>query len=136
MNTKLLRRVQRQILKEPKQFQMLSLFTESIDKVHIPNCGTAASIAGWVGCLFKNRKPSKAPRNFDAIEARIILGLDLRGANKLFFFCNWPEKFRKHALKKEGTVEFAKQAARRIEHFIKTNGTDEVQQKPKPKATK
>lgn len=69
MNTKLLRRIQKQILLKPYQFEMTAWFVdnsrlkekgEKVTKAYngkpIPNCGTAGCIAGWaltLGLKFK-----------------------------------------------------------------------------------
>lgn len=132
LNVRLLNRVKRQILKEPKQFQMDSYFdtaghySDTADK--IPNCGTAACIAGWALALDKGITPEQAKgkvlnyRTLTGERADRILGA--RGAGwKLFNDCAWPESFRdewRRLTKLKQWKRRAKVAAARIDHFIKT----------------
>jgi hypothetical protein len=113
--------IQKNILAEPKQFQMEEFWTYYISNVKIPNCGTAACIGGWAMCLTRKIKPAElALRGWRDNLVAIEIGTDLIKLKKLIWFYNWPEKFRH--VRKEGTVAFARQAVRRIEHFIQTNG--------------
>ena len=95
MNTKLLRRIQKQILKEPRQFDMIGLFNTTLPW-KIPNCGTAACIAGWALCLSKHVTPEIADRSGLAtlINAQRLLRLRQSEATRLFFLEGWPEKFQ------------------------------------------
>lgn len=118
MNTRLLRKVQRKILAEPKQFQMRTWFTSDLDH-KIPNCGTAACIGGWALVLSRKAKPSALqliPSPFELI--REALNLPYWQASLLCVFRQWPVKFQRYG------EDNAKQAARRIEHFIKTGGEE------------
>jgi hypothetical protein len=139
MNIKLLRKIQKRILEEPAQFQMDSWFLNNPNM--IPNCGTAACIGGWAVTLGKRRKrpstiacklASCAPHETFRVhhenavlmnsEINKYLRLDDEQRKRLTDFSYWPEKYRK--LKSEGSSEYAKQAAERIDHFIKTNGEE------------
>jgi hypothetical protein len=137
-----LRAIKKQILKEPRQFVMRGLFEclhSTIDEdgygvnsrqATVPNCGTAACIAGWACTLYL--RPRLNPAIANAItsrsesepwdDAKRLLRADENQCQWLFLFEHWPPQFKKH--RKEGTAAFARQAAARIEYFIKTNGTD------------
>lgn len=121
MNVELLRRVQKQILDEPRQFDMDGWFTQSIWRGKaIPNCGTAACIGGWAIALSKRMTPSEASLSTTRIEetASRILDLTYGEAKRLFMFARWPLQFQ---IQPSNNV---KQAVDRIEHFIVTHGND------------
>lgn len=142
LTIKRLRAIKKQILKEPRQFAMRWLFAKELrrlgrvewtDNVHhnkpIPNCGTAACLAGWAFTLFAERGLNPREANelmednaYGIEDAREILRLADEQGKLLFHFENWPPKFRR--AKEEGTPAFARQAAARIEHFIATSGAE------------
>jgi hypothetical protein len=154
MNTKLLLRVKARILKEPKQFQMYAWFLNN--PTEIPNCGTAACIAGWVISLGTKHKPvdcalmhkynedaTKETRiglrnrrfsvtsgdHVEAINAQAMKLLDITKEQfvRLAHYHMWPEEFnplKEYRSDIEGTPEFAALAAKRIDHFIATNGEE------------
>lgn len=118
MNVKLLRQIQRRIAKEPKQFFMNWFF--KTDR-RIPNCHTAACIAGWALTLTKTKtkRPSDALKRYGSNggyfnPARDALSLSEEEANNLFVEERWPAKFY------GGPRTLAKRAIARIEHMIKT----------------
>jgi len=121
MNTQLLRRIQRQILKEPEQFQMRTWFT-SWSYSTIPNCGTAACIGGWAVSLKHGRTPRDErmaiPKGGVFEAARRAVGLTTKQAHLLFIPINWPARFKRFH------HDNPKQAVARISHFIKTKGED------------
>ena len=126
INTKLLRAIQRRIKKEPKQFIMYWYFRK--DERHIPNCGTAACIAGWAVTLTKtkSKKPSDTiaglpcvcESDFGDYDIWIKAGRALRltddVAHALFKENNWPAKFQ------GSSRTLAKRGIARIDHLIKT----------------
>lgn len=121
MNTRLLRRIQKQILKEPRQFVMDAFFSRMrYDNKTIPNCGTAACIAGHAVSISHRLTPEQSIRRFayPAAAARTALELDREQGNNLFYFEQWPRQFRKRS------EDNPKQAVARIEHFIKTKGEE------------
>lgn len=128
---RLLRRIKHRILKEPRQFCMSGFFVSSDDLEatwEIPNCNTAACIAGWALVLSKNSSPRIAREacrgsgfRIDST-ARIVLEIDFYQSTRLFYQCNWPLRFQR--FDDEGTAEFAQQAAARIDHFIATEGEE------------
>lgn len=132
LNVRLLRRVKRHILEEPRRLLMAQVAVRKLgdnDVIalsDVPNqrfapCGTAACIAGWA--LILSNKPAK--NGFPYLrKAAKLLGVRITnfGGNgrKLFFTYEWPRKFDdKFAVAKTAAAR-AKAAAERIEHFIKT----------------
>ena len=103
---------------------VFSNYIEGIDK--IPNCGTAACIGGWAASLSVKLNPKQARHEkFHYISNKQMydfLGVSEDEGLILIYEFNWPQKFRKH--KQEGTMAFARQAVRRIDHFIKTKGLE------------
>jgi len=127
-----LRKIQAQIEAEPRQFRMWNWFEDN-DELHsksaIPNCGTAACIAGWSVSMSSRKKPAVARYNSVsyASVAMDYLRLDEYAANLLFYEDRWPRKF----MPKDGDrfdsfspAKRAKMAIARINHFIKTNGQE------------
>ena len=121
MNIKLLNKVKKAIKTEPKQFQMHSFF---MHKEEIPNCKTAACIAGHAIAVHKSLTPLEAKEfirkncHSTFYMARKYFELSDREAIKLFHFENWPDQFRKQSSSN------VKQAIARIDHFIKTKGEE------------
>ena len=125
INVRLLRRIQKQILKEPRQFQMAAWFT-TLGVDDIPNCGTAACIGGWAMALKRNWNPKTADERtvHEYSDAKKALGLDDIKGGRLFIFGEWPQQYQRVGKHKAGTKAFARQAVRRIDHFIKTRGRE------------
>jgi hypothetical protein len=128
MNVRLLRRIQRQILKEPKQFWMDAYFS-SLMRWEIPNCGTTACIAGWATALGKNKNPKQAwltgvdARDYAEKKLKITSG----EASNLFLTDAWPMKYRRsyaRAIIGKNPTTAASIAVKRIDHFIKTKGKE------------
>jgi len=114
INVRLLRRIQKQILKEPRQFIMSRYFAHS---QRIPNCNTAACIAGWAIALKEGITPKAAANSFVPYsDGQDALGLTINQAERLFLPANWPNRF---LLKPSHDPH---QAVARIEAFIKSNG--------------
>lgn len=119
MNVRLLRRIQKQIAKEPKQFDMGFWFERKLPW-KIPNCGTAACIGGWAVALHNKVTPENA-RKCRRLEPQEILELDYDQAGRLFYKQHWPDKFLENL---KSPTASAKQAVARIDHFIKTKGAE------------
>lgn len=149
INIPLLRKIQKQILKEPKQFDMTNWFTQTESKMRksgdrffteisqhsrIPNCGTAACIAGWAVAINNRLNPDQASAWASSEHknglyfvgyAAELLGLDDDQGDRLFYEGNWPEEFKFEMGKAYGKAsKQAKVACARIDHFIKTNGEE------------
>lgn len=133
MNVKLLRKVQKHILEEPKRLQMWTYVklkghvgsNTGEDEITRPwaKCGTAACIAGWA-CVLKHGE-IKA-RGLGALahgNAAELLELNSEQANRLFLPDEWPEEFNK-GFRDDGRKKTAEVAAARIDHFIKTKGRE------------
>lgn len=131
LNVKLLRRIQKHILEEPRRFFMDWFIAKGTPgkkdfKVttdawrggwdlakSVPACGTAACIAGWVN-LFTGHKPN-------AYElARKELGITKNQAIQLFNSGLWPEPYDLRYEHAKTPRRRASIACKRIEHFIKT----------------
>lgn len=137
---RLLRKIQRRILKEPSSFRM-----------DVWNCGTAACIGGYA-CLLGVPKiypvsdsdefatsratakqwidfykdttgllhtPRAQLREYDT-EAQKILGLTAEEAHALFHVADWPDQYNVAYEDAGNRRAKAKVAAARIEHFIQT----------------
>lgn len=131
LNVRLLRRIQRHILEEPRRFFMegviatgtpgklfesFDLFTDLASRV--PACGTAACIHGWTA-LLSGKTPNQTARLKFSWSAR-KLGLPENMYNDLFIADYWPEPFNVQYIKAERPSQRAKIAAARIEHLITT----------------
>lgn len=122
MNVRLLRRIEKRILKEPGQFDMGDWLRRGLPKDKLHPCGTEACIAGWACILSK-----KVPRSYLHVQevATKLLGISPYGAQCLFVPTFWPNKFGTvSASFNPGTKAYARNAVRRIEHFIKTKGAE------------
>lgn len=135
LNVKLLRRIKRHILAEPKRFLMTctvlkarsqaewkhELDMKSADdasKVR-PPCGTAACIAGWAGLFTNCRYQGYSLLN----HAARVLGVEQTpswAGHTLFSSCAWPHPFASRYIQAKSPARRAKIAAERIEHLITT----------------
>jgi hypothetical protein len=134
MNTKLLRKIQQEIRKEPRRLDM-SVWIDVYPPRHTidPPCGTTACIAGFATILASRDKKTfseealKIKRDYERStqeEGGKTLLLTPQQSSRLFFVHSWPEKFRDRwygALTKHTEAEIA---CERIEHFIKTRGAE------------
>lgn len=120
MNVILLQMVRDKILEEPRQFNMYDWFNSDLPNGEVPaNCGTACCIGGWAQTIAKEATPEEA-WNSTWVSPSLLLGLDDKQSNRLFFEANWPKQFR--SSDKAGLKLRAKRAAARINLFIKTKG--------------
>lgn len=128
MNVRLLRKVKKHILEEPKRLLMTYWRVnkktdgrESLPGNHagFASCGTAACIAGWAWTLEHPRK------RFPEMSTKVaeLLGINPAERFRLFSVAQWPTQFQ-HQFRDDGSPESAKVAAARIEHFIKTKGKE------------
>jgi hypothetical protein len=133
LNVRLLRKIQRYILKEPRRLVMSRLILKKGDPLpedhndDFGKCGTAACIAGWA-LLLSGRKPFKGERGEenDAGTAAKVLGVKYETCgnsdhpgNKLFWVFNWPYKFRIRYNQAKTAFARAKATSLRIDYFIK-----------------
>lgn len=150
MNVKLLKRVRRHILAEPKRLCMATglmlkkgnVGNTGIKITKMPSCGTVACIAGWAVLLsqetrkWKVRKIARTltekngrEKNWTSLsyKAKTLLELTNTEAAELFeagpFVSSWPYEWReKLEATYPGTRAYARVVAAYITHFIKTNG--------------
>ena len=130
MNVKLLRRVAKRILAEPKQFQMTKFFARKSTWVardgkppaEIPNCGTAACIAGWTIVEARGGTP-RAHQHASGWDAEVELEINSDQFDALCILENWPDRF-KRGWRELSFEDRAKRAAARIRRFIATNGQE------------
>lgn len=131
INVRLLRRIQRAIMAEPKRLDMGDWLVRGQQRIQQnglkePDCGTVGCIAGWAAVLDKTSDPKKfEDAEVSWMRADQILGLTHEQGNALFYTDEWPEKFfdKLDALK-EQTRAYARVVCQRIDHFIKTNGAE------------
>jgi hypothetical protein len=117
MNIELLERIKNHILEEPKRINMYC-WVKSVE-YDGPLCGTAACIAGWAFLL-----ADKVSLGYVNEEATSLLWLNPDQSVRLFYVDNWPDRFRVLDRVPPGTSAYAQVVARRIEHFIDTEGRE------------
>lgn len=135
MNVKLLRKVKKHILEEPKRLMMqgwrrkkshdrptvLAVDKDGLDENRpFARCGTAACIGGWA-CIIAKKEPEHYGDHFRV--ARKLLELTSLQASRLFAPSLWPGDFMAGTTD-DGKKKTAQIAAARIEHFIKTKGRE------------
>jgi len=107
INVRLLRRIQRAILKWPKSYDQSSfgpLFAFNAKKQKEPTCGTACCIAGWA-CALEGMPPADMYSDVP-MQARELLGLTRDQAGELF----------------QGRRATTKRAVKAIDRLIATRG--------------
>jgi len=130
MNVKLLRKVKKHILENPKRLFMGRWIKRKSETPYLsfgegkkrpfPPCGTAACIAGWT-CILSKHQISDNQSTGEL--ATNLLDINELQASRLFGPHAWPSKYQA-GIKDNGTKKTAKIAAARIEHFIKTKGAE------------
>lgn len=132
LNVRLLRRIQRHILDEPRRFFMLGAVAtgppgQCFNKYHCwardlsdiaPACGTAACIHGWLG-VFSGKTPNQIT-SLSLSWSADKLGLSRDAAETLFLIDQWPIKFRYRYENAKTPAGRARAADRRIEWLITT----------------
>lgn len=129
MNTRLLRRVARELKREPRKLDMNDVaytVDPKLDKAH-PPCGTVGCIAGWA-CILSGDSAKMAEwergRNF----LQLTDGQDDRLFNIPWPYDdgerNWPKKFALRYLKAKTQRGRMLATVARIEHFIATKGEE------------
>jgi hypothetical protein len=133
MNVELLKKVKEYITAHPNRFVMDNFLIKQREgetifdaddgkEVKFDQCGTAACIAGWT-CLIATEGKVREGTNIQRKAGR-LLGISPGKQDNLFFTCNWPEHFVSQYLKAATQSSRAKIAARRIDHFIATEGRE------------
>lgn len=129
VNVKLLRRIKKHILEEPKRFDMQFIRHPliGIQKAKIPACGTVCCIAGWA---IKLTYPASTPNGMfweNAIKEPVGLRLAEnlicgRDVDRLFFTNQWPEALEIPYSRAKTPLQKAKAGAAAIDSYIKANG--------------
>lgn len=129
---KLLRKVEKHILAEPKRFYMGWWGTHySKDTVEesdaLPPCGTVACIAGWASILALPKGTLPTPRFIDSLcaeKGQEVLELTISQSCRLFHVDSWPSAFNPAGYSQLEKQKQAELAVARIEHFIATGGAE------------
>lgn len=154
----LLRKAQQSILDAPKQFFMNGVYDSNEDQKRreemygytngdlpaagkIPNCGTAACIAGWIGVHAMGKRganPAKANKFYygednDYVDDVVDLANDLLGTLncRLFSISGWDADLRDQyndATDKHQWSRRAKIAAKMIDRYIESRKNDEEEE--------
>lgn len=130
MNIKLLRRVQKFLLAEPRRFDMCNWVQAAEYSVLLekPPCGTACCIAGAAVILDRKIDPGKALAALNGVNipnaARTALGLTFGQEDQLFYTGGWPQKFQDAYYQAKTPLQRAKIGVARIDRFIKTKGAE------------
>jgi hypothetical protein len=141
MNVKLLRKIQQEVLAEPRRLRMVTfgkLYTEAdvaetfTDPADAPPCNMAACIGGFADWLTKpklfKRDIKRGGTNGIGDRARKELGLTEDQADRLFFFREWgyekgwPARFSNAYRDAKTPLAKAKVAVARIDAFIESGG--------------
>jgi hypothetical protein len=142
MNTALLTEVRDHILQHPRNFDMQHWGTISapgrqmirIDDGYVlkpevtqaflrHECGTTACIAGWALILASKEGPRDLDLAVSATAAQ-VLEVDYEDGLRLFFSDDWPEQFKVSYWAANDLRGRAYVAAKRIDHFIATEGRE------------
>lgn len=109
MNKPLLRKIIKQIQKEPRKLNM--------EEYH---CGTSHCIAGWATVL-TGRKKDPYSFGYSVLEtAREVLDLRYDIAKDLFYPLRWPYRYQAQYYQAKNRTEKAKIAVNRIRYLMRT----------------
>lgn len=124
MNIELLRKVQEQIMAEPKRLNMqFFIMKRENSKNYLrqwPACGTVGCIAGWTVQMsgFAYEHDSSV-----GVKAAALLDITFSQADRLFHVHFWPERFRNSIrIFPPQSPEYALVTKERIDYFIDTKG--------------
>lgn len=133
LNIRLLRKIQKHILEEPRRFFMTGIvhtgapgktFSEVSRMLfddlplRVPPCGTTACIHGWTALFHDKTVKQTGHLSFQWSAKKI--GLPPRKTESLFVAESWPKPFADQYTQARIPMRRAKIAAARIEHLIKT----------------
>jgi hypothetical protein len=140
MNIKLLRKVAKHFLAQPKRLNMDFIAKEIVRGPDAPKCGTVGCIAGWSSLLANRVIPPSIEGNLCLMDwgtGQKALQLTDRQSRILFNEpwlvygprmrtgeMGWPIAFAKRYLEAKTARQRAKVTAERIEHFIRTRGKE------------
>lgn len=134
LNVRLLRKIQRHIIEEPRRFFMGGVvatgtpgseFTKwacyAYDLAEtVPACGTAACIHGWTVILSGKTPAQVYHLSFEWSLRKLGLLPSWENENRLFICDDWPGPFRERYRNAKTPKQRAKIACARIDHLIKT----------------
>jgi len=117
---RLLRRIQKHVLKEPRRLVMRSWAKPSREV----RCGTVGCIAGWAVMLTtpgvrKSVKSGMNNFNWSFLGKRALRIGDKR-AHALFHSEYWPSDYYERLVETRSQEDYANVTVERIEHFIRT----------------
>lgn len=128
MNVKLIRRIQKAILAEPKRVNMSdwAFHPSWVAKRKLPRCNTVTCIAGWAVALDRKlRGAGLVAYDCDGVgiaaagRKALDLPSDFYGPS-LFSALRWPEPYASRIAKyNSGTKRYAKVVAARLDYLIK-----------------
>jgi hypothetical protein len=126
LNVKLLRKIQRHVLDNPKRIDMDCFIERKAEELEagrglehdtFPRCGTVGCIAGWAVTLSTKER---IPYGQIAEKAKALLGLSDIQAYQLFYVNHWPILWREITNSQYQTRAHAKLVVKRIDHLIAT----------------
>lgn len=124
VNRDLLLKVKEKILAEPGQFIMEDIFATSEQIGYtsdlpreVPNCGTAACIAGWAVSLAIEANPKAGEKAWERLEVRHteVMGITRERFDTLCFVYGWPRGYADRWRSTRDLTERAKIAAQVID---------------------
>jgi len=137
VNVRLLRKIQKHILEEPKRLRMNYWFIDGLtpgarfggrlgyfdinESAEVPECGTVGCIAGWA-CVLSGPKPLTGEWLDGRGQEALALTDDQR--LRLFNVSNWPQLFIDKYAKAKTPRGRGTATASRIDHFIATKGKE------------
>jgi hypothetical protein len=134
MNVKLLTKIQKHILAEPRRLDMDVVLIKGLDPASwrdVPPCGTVGCIGGWAYILSRKRPQLKQYGIDHLVLGRHELKITAIEADRLFdtvyddsILNAWPKKYIEAYLKAKSPAGRARAAVRRIDHFIATKGAE------------
>lgn len=141
MNVRKMRQIGKDILSEPRRFNMDQWAANIRDRndaeiinhslLAIPPCGTALCFCGAWAVRYGGFKPKRlvydsSDENGNPISYLAELDLDLPN-HRLFFMDEWPEELQPNSRMKPGTQKYAEYFVNKVlESYISTNGWSDV----------
>ncbi len=119
LNVRLLRKIQKMILEEPRRLNMWLVQNHyskrDVDnsEYNLPPCGTVGCIAGWALNL------SGFTRSNSLNKAATLLGIERTASDHVFLVSDWPEKFHNRYNDARTQRQKARVTSNRIDYLIK-----------------
>lgn len=134
VNTKLLRKVQKQVLEVPNRLIMSDIALLRVSGTFVldyglqfsaPRCGTVACIAGWTVLLHDGATEGPDIMVSLSRASELLFGTDLNNQDiggQLFFVDNWPKRYRKRWGAAKTTRTRARIVGQLIDQLIASRG--------------